>query len=55
MQQFSTARTPQQNGVVERRNRTLVEDARIMLIFLRLPEFLWVEAVSTASLLKIGQ
>ncbi|GJX95250.1 retrovirus-related pol polyprotein from transposon TNT 1-94 [Tanacetum coccineum] len=36
MQQFSTARTPQQNGVVERRNRTLVEAARTMLIFSRL-------------------
>ncbi|GKD32409.1 retrovirus-related pol polyprotein from transposon TNT 1-94 [Tanacetum coccineum] len=47
MQQFSTARTPQQNGVVERRNRTLVDAARTMLIFLRLPEFLWAEAVST--------
>ncbi|GJW03382.1 retrovirus-related pol polyprotein from transposon TNT 1-94 [Tanacetum coccineum] len=41
MQQFSIARTPQQNGVVERRNRTLVEAARIMLIFSKLPEFLW--------------
>ncbi|GKE66285.1 retrovirus-related pol polyprotein from transposon TNT 1-94 [Tanacetum coccineum] len=45
MQQFSTARTPQQNGVVERRNRTLVEVARTMLIFSRLPEFLWAEAL----------
>ncbi|GJS26707.1 putative ribonuclease H-like domain-containing protein [Tanacetum coccineum] len=44
MQKISTARTPQQNGVVERRNRTLVETARIMLIFSRLPEFLWAEA-----------
>ncbi|GKD77109.1 retrovirus-related pol polyprotein from transposon TNT 1-94, partial [Tanacetum coccineum] len=35
MQQFSIARTPQQNGVVERRNRTLVEAARTMLIFSR--------------------
>ncbi|GKD97964.1 integrase, catalytic region, zinc finger, CCHC-type containing protein, partial [Tanacetum coccineum] len=33
MQQFSTSRTPQQNGVVERHNRTLVEAARMMLIF----------------------
>ncbi|GJY28184.1 retrovirus-related pol polyprotein from transposon TNT 1-94, partial [Tanacetum coccineum] len=33
MQQFSTTRMPQQNGVVERRNRTLVEAARTMLIF----------------------
>ncbi|GJW16413.1 retrovirus-related pol polyprotein from transposon TNT 1-94 [Tanacetum coccineum] len=48
MQQFLTARTPQQNGVVERRNRTLVEVARTMLIFSRLPEFLWAEAVATA-------
>ncbi|GJS37439.1 putative ribonuclease H-like domain-containing protein [Tanacetum coccineum] len=48
MQQFSIARTPQQNGVVERRNRTLVEAARTMLIFSRLPEFLWAEAVATA-------
>ncbi|GKE24212.1 retrovirus-related pol polyprotein from transposon TNT 1-94 [Tanacetum coccineum] len=40
MQQFSKARTPQQNGVVKRRNRTLVEAARTMLIFSRLPEFL---------------
>ncbi|GJS25272.1 putative ribonuclease H-like domain-containing protein [Tanacetum coccineum] len=48
MQQFSIARTPQQNGIVERRNRTLVEVARIMLIFSRLPEFLWTEAVATA-------
>ncbi|GJU23670.1 integrase, catalytic region, zinc finger, CCHC-type containing protein [Tanacetum coccineum] len=47
MQQFLIARTPQQNGVVERRNRTLVEDARTMLIFARLPKFLWVEAIST--------
>ncbi|GKD33974.1 retrovirus-related pol polyprotein from transposon TNT 1-94 [Tanacetum coccineum] len=48
MQQFFIARTPQQNGVIERHNRTLVEAARTMLIFSRLPEFLWAEAVSTA-------
>nr|GFA80644.1 retrotransposon protein, putative, Ty1-copia subclass [Tanacetum cinerariifolium] len=39
-QQFSAARTPQQNGVVERRNRTLVEAARTMLTFANLPLFL---------------
>ncbi|GKD05901.1 retrovirus-related pol polyprotein from transposon TNT 1-94 [Tanacetum coccineum] len=44
----SIDRTPQQNGVVERRNRKLVEAARTMLIFLKLPEFLWAEAISTA-------
>ncbi|GKA39776.1 retrovirus-related pol polyprotein from transposon TNT 1-94 [Tanacetum coccineum] len=47
MQQFSIARTPQQNGVVERRSHTLFDAARTMLIFLRLPEFLWAEAVAT--------
>ncbi|GJY29158.1 retrovirus-related pol polyprotein from transposon TNT 1-94 [Tanacetum coccineum] len=41
-------RTPQQNGVVERRNRTLVEVARTMLIFSKAPLFLWAEAVATA-------
>nr|GEV86774.1 retrovirus-related Pol polyprotein from transposon TNT 1-94 [Tanacetum cinerariifolium] len=44
----SIARMPQQNGVAERRNRTLVEAARTMLIFSKLPEFLWAEAISTA-------
>nr|GFA44481.1 retrovirus-related Pol polyprotein from transposon TNT 1-94 [Tanacetum cinerariifolium] len=47
-QQFSAARTPQQNGVVERRNRTLVKAARTMLIFANLPSFLWAEAIATA-------
>ncbi|GKD57036.1 retrovirus-related pol polyprotein from transposon TNT 1-94, partial [Tanacetum coccineum] len=44
----SVARTLQQNGVVERRNRTLVEAARTMLIYAKAPLFLWVEAVATA-------
>ncbi|GJY96424.1 retrovirus-related pol polyprotein from transposon TNT 1-94 [Tanacetum coccineum] len=44
------ARSPQQNGVVERRNRTLVKVARIMLIYAKAPLFLWVEAVATALL-----
>nr|GFA57652.1 integrase, catalytic region, zinc finger, CCHC-type, peptidase aspartic, catalytic [Tanacetum cinerariifolium] len=47
-QQFFTARTPQQNGVVERRNRTLVEAAKTMLTFANLPSFLWAEAIATA-------
>nr|GFB70053.1 retrovirus-related Pol polyprotein from transposon TNT 1-94 [Tanacetum cinerariifolium] len=46
--QMSSVRTPQQNGVVERRNRTLVEAARIMLIFSRASLFLWAEAIATA-------
>nr|GEX00631.1 putative ribonuclease H-like domain-containing protein [Tanacetum cinerariifolium] len=47
-QQFFAARTPQQNGVVERRNRTLVEAARTMLTFANLPLFLWAEAITIA-------
>nr|GEW54489.1 retrovirus-related Pol polyprotein from transposon TNT 1-94 [Tanacetum cinerariifolium] len=44
----SIARMPQQNGVVERRNHTLVEAARTMLIFSKTLEFLWTEAIATA-------
>nr|GEW88515.1 retrovirus-related Pol polyprotein from transposon TNT 1-94 [Tanacetum cinerariifolium] len=47
-QQFSAARTPQQNGVVKRRNQTLVEAARTMHTFANLPMFLWAEAIATA-------
>nr|GEV96100.1 retrovirus-related Pol polyprotein from transposon TNT 1-94 [Tanacetum cinerariifolium]GEV96103.1 retrovirus-related Pol polyprotein from transposon TNT 1-94 [Tanacetum cinerariifolium] len=43
----SAAKTPQQNGVVERRNRTLVEAVRTMLIFSHAPLFLWAEAIAT--------
>ncbi|GKC50827.1 retrovirus-related pol polyprotein from transposon TNT 1-94 [Tanacetum coccineum] len=39
---------PQQIGVVEQRNRTLVDVARTMLIFSKSPEFLWAEAIATA-------
>nr|GFB84324.1 putative ribonuclease H-like domain-containing protein [Tanacetum cinerariifolium] len=44
----SVARSSQQNGVVERRNRTLIEAARTMLIYAQAPLFLWAEAVATA-------
>nr|GEU68249.1 retrovirus-related Pol polyprotein from transposon TNT 1-94 [Tanacetum cinerariifolium] len=47
--QMSSVRTPQQNGVVERQNQTLVEAVRTMLIFFRAPLFLWAEAISTAK------
>ncbi|GJR47695.1 integrase, catalytic region, zinc finger, CCHC-type containing protein [Tanacetum coccineum] len=46
--QKTVSRTPQQNGVVERQNRTLVEAARTMLIFSKTPMFLWAEVVATA-------
>ncbi|GJR64971.1 integrase, catalytic region, zinc finger, CCHC-type containing protein [Tanacetum coccineum] len=41
--QKSVPKTPQQNGIVERRNRTLMEAARTMLIFSKAPMFLWAE------------
>ncbi|GJY28358.1 retrovirus-related pol polyprotein from transposon TNT 1-94 [Tanacetum coccineum] len=41
----SVARSPQQNDVVERHNRTLIEAARTMLIYAKAPLFLWAEAV----------
>ncbi|GJZ46747.1 retrovirus-related pol polyprotein from transposon TNT 1-94 [Tanacetum coccineum] len=45
--QTFVAPTPQQNGIVERRNRTLIEVARTMLIFSKAPLFLWAEAINT--------
>ncbi|GKD21966.1 retrovirus-related pol polyprotein from transposon TNT 1-94, partial [Tanacetum coccineum] len=44
----SVARTPQQNGVAERRNRTLIKAARTMLADSKLLTTFWAEAVSTA-------
>nr|GFC17623.1 retrovirus-related Pol polyprotein from transposon TNT 1-94 [Tanacetum cinerariifolium] len=46
--QTSVARTPEQNGVVERRNRTLVKAARTMLSAAKVPLFFWAEAIATA-------
>ncbi|GKG19573.1 putative ribonuclease H-like domain-containing protein, partial [Tanacetum coccineum] len=48
LRQFSVPRTPQQNGVAERKNWTLIEDARTMLADSKLPTTLWAEAVNTA-------
>ncbi|GJR00140.1 ribonuclease H-like domain-containing protein [Tanacetum coccineum] len=48
LRQFSVARTPQQNRVAERRNRTLIEAARTMLADTKLPTTFWAEAVNTA-------
>nr|GEX22140.1 hypothetical protein [Tanacetum cinerariifolium] len=45
--QRSVARTPKQNGVVERRNRTLVEAARTMLSAVKVPLFFWAEVIET--------
>nr|GFD18999.1 putative ribonuclease H-like domain-containing protein [Tanacetum cinerariifolium] len=46
--QTSAARTPEQNGVVERRNRTLVEAAQTMLSAAKVPLFFWAEGIATA-------
>ncbi|GKA31064.1 putative ribonuclease H-like domain-containing protein [Tanacetum coccineum] len=46
--EFSIARTPRQNSVAERRNRTLIEAARTMLVDSKLPTTFWAEVVNTA-------
>ncbi|GJS83023.1 retrovirus-related pol polyprotein from transposon TNT 1-94 [Tanacetum coccineum] len=46
--EFSVARTPQQNGVAEKKNRTLIEAARTMLVDSKLPTTFWAKAVNTA-------
>nr|GEV06133.1 hypothetical protein [Tanacetum cinerariifolium] len=48
----SAAKTPQQNEVIERINRTLVEAARTLLIFSHAPLFLWAEAIATACYIQ---
>lgn len=50
--QLSVEYTPQQNGVAERTNRTLVEMARTMILEANLPKSLWAEAVNTAAFLR---
>jgi hypothetical protein len=45
--QFFVARTPQQNGVVERKNRTVQEMARIMIMDSKLTDIFWTQAVHT--------
>nr|GEY58741.1 retrovirus-related Pol polyprotein from transposon TNT 1-94 [Tanacetum cinerariifolium] len=45
---LTVARFPHQNGVVERRNRTLIEAAHTMLIYAQAHLFLWAEVVATA-------
>ncbi|GJW92224.1 putative ribonuclease H-like domain-containing protein, partial [Tanacetum coccineum] len=46
--EFSVARTPQQNGVAERKNRTLIKAVKTMLADSKLPTTFWAEAVNTA-------
>ncbi|GKA10937.1 ribonuclease H-like domain-containing protein [Tanacetum coccineum] len=49
--EFSVARTPQQNRVAKRKNRSLIEAARTMLVDSLLPTTFWAEAVNTACYL----
>nr|GEV74202.1 putative ribonuclease H-like domain-containing protein [Tanacetum cinerariifolium] len=51
--EFSNARTPQQNGVAKRRNRTLIEVVRTMLVDAKLHVAFWAKAVNTACYVKI--
>ena len=46
--ELSVVYTPQQNGVVERKNRTLIEMARTMLVEYKTPVRFWAEAINTA-------
>jgi transposase InsO family protein len=46
--EFSSPYTPQQNGVVERKNRTLLYKARTMLDEYKTPDRFWAEAINTA-------
>jgi transposase InsO family protein len=46
--EFSAPYTPQQNGVLERKNMTLIDMARTMLVDYKTPERFWSEAVNTA-------
>nr|GFD32507.1 putative ribonuclease H-like domain-containing protein [Tanacetum cinerariifolium] len=48
LHQTSVARTPEQNGIIKRRNRTLVEAARTMLSAAKVPLFFWAEAIATS-------
>ena len=50
--ELSVAYSPQQNGVAERLNRTLMESARSMLAHAGLPDRYWAEAVATAAYLR---
>src|SRR5271156_5454190 len=47
--QFTVPYTPQQNGVAERKNRSLMEMARCMVKSQQLPHAFWLEAVMCAA------
>jgi len=49
---LTVPQSPQQNGVAERKNRTLLEMARCMLIQAKLPSSFWAEAIATATYIR---
>lgn len=50
--QFSTPRTSQQNDVAERKNRSLQEMAKTVLIETSIPKYFWAEAINTACYIQ---
>lgn len=50
--EYTIPKTPEQNGVAERLNRTLIESSRSMLLDAKLPQKFWAEAVTTAMYLR---
>ena len=46
--EFSAPKTPQQNGVVERKNRVIQEMARVLLLNRTIPQKFWGEAMNTS-------
>ena len=51
-QEFTVPETPEQNGMAERANRTIVEMARCLLLDAKLPKTYWLRAIATASHLR---
>ena len=50
--EHSTPKAPEQNGYIERQNRTVVESAKSMLHARKLPLYVWAEATATAEYVK---
>ena len=50
--EYTVPKTPEQNGVAERQNRTLIEMTRSMLGGSNLPQCLWAETLSSATYLR---